>query len=164
MNKDLKDRKFKIPEGLYNDLKGIKEKFDGSVDTAGYKRLSDLLDGDRVSYQQMKRIKNYFDNYDGDKSDDEYKLNGGDRMQKWVDNALKVAREAIKNVKRAKKDAGMENAYIKTHTKDQNANPTKVRTPKIHKSSKGRDIYNDEVTYEETRKRIVNLMEKLDKK
>jgi hypothetical protein len=160
-NKDLQDKLFKIPESLYNELKMVKEKYNGQETVQGFQRLNNLLNDEKLSYSEMKRLKNYFDNYDGDKSDDEYKLNGGDRMAKWVNNALKIARDSIK---KAKKEAGMSNTYIKNRENDQSKNPTKIRIPKIHKSSKANSIYNDEVTYEQTKSKIINLMEKLDRR
>jgi len=163
-NKDLVDRMFKIPQGLYDELKGIDEKYRGKEDIKGMQRLRNLLSDEKLTYSEMKRLKNYFDTYSGDKSDDEFKLNGGDRMLKWINNALKVARDAVKNVKNAKKEAGMSNTHIKSHEKDQSKNPTKVRMPKLHKSTKAKDIYNNEVTYEQSKSKIINLMEKLNKK
>ena len=105
----------------------------------------------------MKRIKNFFDVYEGDETDSEYVLNGGERMKNWVNNALKIAREAIYNVKKAKQRGGMENAFIKPHEKDTTKNPTKVRMARIDKSSSANNLENDKVVYESL-DRIKNLI------
>jgi hypothetical protein len=97
----------------------------------------------------MKRLKNYFDSYDGDGTDDEYKLNGGDVMNKWVDKALGNTRDTIDHQKRVRMDAGENNQYKDTHTKDRdNADPTRVRIPKIHKGLTSRNIMTNKVAYE----------------
>ena len=71
----------------------------------------------------MKRIKNWFDSFDGDYKDMEYRLNGGKTMNNWVESTLNKEREAIKKPKEIKSKTGLSNQFIKTHNN--------THTPKI---------------------------------
>lgn len=107
------------------------------------------ITGDKISYENMKKIKSFFDNYDGDGTDEEYKNKGGERMKNWINNTLSDSRDSIYYEKKSRMDAGEENQFIKTHTKDKdNANPTKIRLPKIAKSSKNKYIMANRTVYE----------------
>jgi hypothetical protein len=150
MNKDLKDRYFVCPDEIINKLSSIIRQFN-EKSSKGYKRAADIIQNKRISYQQMKRMKNYFDSYEGNGQDDEYKLNGGDLMKAWVNNALGNARNTIHDIKKSKMEGGIENAFIKNHTKDKdNANPTKVNIAKPHKGKQSDNIFNDRVVYAES--------------
>ena len=117
-NSDLKGRTFPLPDGIRKLLKEILNNYDGDRNVEGYKRLNNILDMKTISYQEMKRLKNYFDNFNGDINSDEYKLNGGDALKTWVNNTLNTATTSIRNFKQAKKEAGIPNAFIKSHNKD----------------------------------------------
>ena len=146
-NKDLQGRNFNIPSGLKNYLQVVANKLVSGDGKGGDKRLTDMLNKGKITYEQMNRIKNYFDNYQGDGSDKEYKLNGGKRMQKWVDSALDIARKAISNVKKAEMEGGKANAFKKSHDKDKSKNPTKVRMARVDKD-KAANIASGKSTYE----------------
>ena len=117
-NKDLKNRQFPLPKGVRKYLVATLKNYTGDKDVDGYKRLNNVLSMNGIKYQEMKRLKNYFDSFQGDVNSDEYKLNGGDVIKTWVNNTLNTATTAIKGFKQAKKDAGIANAFIKPHTKD----------------------------------------------
>ena len=137
-NSQLKDRNFTIPDWLYMKLSSVLKKHAGDTTTPGYKRLNNLLADRNVSYSDMKRVKNYFDNYQGDGTDAEYEMNGGKDMRDWVDSALKTARDAVYNVKDAKRNAGMQNAFIRPHEKDfRNKNAGKPAMPKAGQPTGG---------------------------
>ena len=55
--------------------------------TEGYKRAKDILEHGKIPYGQMKRIKNWFDSFEGDHNDMEYRLNGGKTMNNWVNGS-----------------------------------------------------------------------------
>ena len=75
-------------------------------------------------------------------------MNGGKHYHRWVNDQLKVARNSIENTKKNKKERGDTNAYKKTHEKDNSKSPSRVRTPKLNKSTSSNDIYNNNVNYE----------------
>lgn len=148
-NSSLENRTFAVTDKLLNTLKSNLEKY-GADNPKGSKRARNLITKREVTYQEMKRIKNYFDNYEGDGTDVEYKLNGGEVAKEWVEKLLGTARETVDNIKRTQMDAGSENKFKKTHEKDKdNANPTGVGMVKIHKGANMRNIMNNTTVYEE---------------
>ena len=152
-NKDLQDQYFNCSDEVIHKLNNALVKYEHGGDTSGYKRAKGIVEDKRISYQQMKRIKNYFDNYDyqnnNKDTDPEYILNGGDVMKIWVDKTLGNSRDNIHDYKKTRMNAGAENMFKKTHTKDRdNAKPTNVNLPKIHKGSQFDNIMNNRVQYE----------------
>ena len=118
MNKDLYDRKVKLPESLKNHLSKSFEMVDADSNVEGYNRNQELREKGIMTYQQLKRVKNWFDSYDGNKEDTPFILNGGDRMQKWCGHVLNHWRDSLESGKKVKMDTGMDNQYIDNHTKD----------------------------------------------
>jgi hypothetical protein len=45
-----------------------------------------------VTYQQLGRIKNWFDNYEGDGTDAPFILNGADYMKNWAETTIQQLR------------------------------------------------------------------------
>ena len=123
MNKDLYHRKAKLPDSLKSHLQKSFEMTEGDSNTEGYNRNKELRETGIVSYSVLKRIKNWFDKYDGDGSDAPYNLNGGDRMKKWCDHVLSQWRDTLHHGKQIRSDAGMENQFIDTHEKGVVVNP-----------------------------------------
>jgi hypothetical protein len=159
-NSSLENQSFKVSDELRSTLKKNLEKY-GKDNPKGSKRARKMITNPTVNYNEMKRMKTYFDNYDGDGSDVEYKLNGGDLGKDWVESTLNTARDTVDGIKRTRMDAGEENQFKKTHEKDKdNANPTGVGMVKIHKGSDMRNIMNNTTVYEEI-KQIKELIEYL---
>ncbi len=117
-NNDLKNRVFPLPDGVRKILKKTLSDYKGDKTIDGYKRLNNLLGMENITYQEMKRIKNFFDNYKGTDKSYEYILNGGDAMKTWVNNTLNTATKVVHDFKQAKKDAGISNAFIRSHEKN----------------------------------------------
>lgn len=117
-NSKLQGKKTFIPEKVQNHLSRIFTAYKGDKTTEGYTRLKTLVDKDQITYEQMKRMKNFFDNYNGNRNASPYLLNGGTMMKDWVDGTLKDARKNIEGKKKSMKDVGMDNQYIKNHSKD----------------------------------------------
>jgi hypothetical protein len=59
----------------------------------GHKRNQELRDTGYVTYQQLGRIKSWFDNYSGDGTDAPYILNGADYMKNWVETTIQDLRK-----------------------------------------------------------------------
>lgn len=135
-NQELRDKRFPIPDGVRKHLAKTLASYDGDKTVDGYKRLNNLLSSEGVSYRDMKRIKNFFDTYVGTNKSADYILNGGDTMKWWVENTLGRARKTIDDFKRAKKDAGIDNAYIKPHEKERQHKKNKPTTTKFHTSNR----------------------------
>jgi phosphorylcholine metabolism protein LicD len=106
-NSELQGKTFDIPENLKKHLKKIFNAYMGAKNIEGYKRLEELVNKDSVSYEQLKLIKNFFDNYSGNRKGTTYLLNGGTIMKNWVDLSLNNAREGVKNIKKSMDNIGM---------------------------------------------------------
>ena len=65
--------------------------------TEGYKRNQELQNQEKITYKQLKRIKNFFDNYQGKPNDPSFILNGGVLMRTWVNNTLNNMRNNTTN-------------------------------------------------------------------
>lgn len=127
-NKDLRGKLFPIPDGVKKHLvKTLSDyqKKDGDKNNDGYDRLVYLCDIDRITMEELKRIKNFFDNYNGTPTSDDYILNGGKPFSDWVNRILKVATDNSKNQKEAEELVGLGD-------KKQKANTEKPRVEKIH--------------------------------
>lgn len=129
-NNELKHRKFPLGRGIKKYLLKIKSQYKGDKNVEGYKRLNNILEMDGINYNEMKRLKNFFDNYNGDTNSTEYILNGGKNMALWVNNTLNNATKSVYEFKKAQKEAGISNAFIKPHEKNRQTSvkkPTKVK-------------------------------------
>jgi hypothetical protein len=150
-NSKLQDKYFKVPDNVFNIIKRMLTQINSTDGQAkGLKRANDMVSDRKISYSQMKRLKNYFDSYEGDGNDDEYKLIGGKATRIWVDKTLGHDRDSIKHGKKVRKDAGEQNQFIKTHTKDKdNSDPTDPNggMVDITKSSKMRNIMANDAIY-----------------
>lgn len=132
-NSELKNRRWILPNGVLNHLYKIKDENEDSNLTQNhttkeaFDHLKDMIDwntsknGGRVhgiTYQEMKRIKNWFDTNTKAVGSVQYQLYGGEIMKNWVNAQLTSATKLIKQRKEAEKLAGKSNAFNKEHTKD----------------------------------------------
>lgn len=126
-NSKLKGKYFIIPYGVMKHLKSTLSSNKESSGKEYYEHLSNMISNGKIPYGDMKKIKSFFDNYQGDENSIEFILNGGNIMRNWVNMTLNSAVNNIKNIKYAEKEAGIENAFIKPHEKNrQTKNSTKV--------------------------------------
>jgi len=119
-NSQLQGRYWDIPEELLNHLKRIMRAYKGKENVEGYQRLRNLISEPKVSYEELKRIKNFFDTQSSDtdymdakKQTTPFILNGGRKMKSWVDETLELSRGNIDGVKKVKTDTAMGNYYQK---------------------------------------------------
>ena len=122
--------------------------------TEGYNRNKELQSQKFITYKQLKRIKNFFDNFKGNHKEPSFILNGGVEIKNWVNDELRKMRDYVKNTKTNKMNTGMMNQFIKPHEKKDFTN---VRPSQEH--SKTVDKYNTAVT--ESLKRINELISKI---
>lgn len=102
-----------------------------------------------LSYENMKKMKSFFDNYEGDGNDEQYVNYGGEQMKQWLDNTLTDMRNSVYYPKKSRMDAGEENQFKKTHHKDKdNTNLGDVNIPNIAKSSNHKYIMANKSVYE----------------
>jgi hypothetical protein len=129
MNKSLYDEEIEFPKNLRDLMKiNFRKVKNADSNTEGFKRNKELQEKKWISYKQLKRIKNWFDNFKGSQNETEFILNGGFEMKNWVNNELRRMREYIKTTKKHKSDAGLPNQFISPHTKGDPVNNVRPST------------------------------------
>jgi len=155
VNKSLYDSIIEFPKDKQRHMKKSLEMVKGADENSeGYKRNKELQTKNYITYKQLKRIKNFFDNFKGNQKEPSFILNGGVEMKNWVNDQLRKMREGLKMTKTNKMNTGMQNQFIKPHEKKDFTN---VRPSQQHKSTM--EKYNGAVT--ESLKRINEIMKKL---
>ena len=155
MNKNLYGHKVPLPEDVVTYLEQCYNAASNADETTeGYKRNKDLRDTKEVTYQQLKRMKNFFDSFNGNQNDLPYILNGGDYVKNWVNNTLGSMRNNVDMGKKIKSEV-LPNQYIKNHEKNDLRNMH--RPSKSHKASV--EKYDTAIT--ENLKRINELIKKI---
>ena len=155
MNKDLYGNTVQLPEDVVEYLQQCFDSANTDDSTIeGFKRNQELRDSRETTYQQLKRMKNWFDNFNGLENDLPFILNGGHYVKNWVNDTLGGMRNNVYMGKKVKSEV-LPNQFIQTHTKD-NLN-TMNRQSKNHSSTTG-DI-NKDIT--ENLKRINELIKKI---
>ena len=94
MNSNLYNKTIELPKEIMEYLETCFEHIPNS-DTSieGHKINEELRNSGYVTYQQLGRIKNWFDKYDGDGTDAPYILNGADYMKNWVESKIQDLRK-----------------------------------------------------------------------
>jgi hypothetical protein len=155
VNKAIYDSEIQFPDDKKEHMRiCFLRAGNGNEDSEGYKRNKELQDKNYIGYKQLKRIKNFFDNFNGRVTDPEFVLNGGVEMKNWVNNELRRMREGIYMTRRNKMDTGMQNQFLSPHEKKDFTN---VRPSQQHKSTLQK--YDAAVT--ESLKRINELISKI---
>ena len=158
MNNDLYNSakgEIEFPKDKQEHMKICFQRVKGADEnTEGFNRNKELQNQNFIEYKQLKRIKNFFDNFDGNHTDAPFILNGGVEIKNWVNNELRKMREYGKMTKTNKMNAGMQNQFLKPHEKK---NFTNVRPSQEH--TKTVDRYNAAVT--ESLKRINEIISKI---
>jgi hypothetical protein len=155
VNSSLYDKEIEFPSDKRRHMKICFKKAVGAdSNTEGYLRNKELQDQKFISYKQLKRIKNFFDNFKGNENELPFILNGGVEIKNWVNNELRRMRDYIKTTKTNKMNTGMQNQFLDPHEKKDFTN---VRVSQKH--LKTTDKYDVAVT--ENLKRINEIMSKL---
>jgi hypothetical protein len=86
-----------IPDTLRDHLRICFSQCNGANENIeGFKRNQELQSQKKINYKQLKRIKNFFDNYEGTQEEFPWILNGGGVMKGWVENSLNLMRDNAK--------------------------------------------------------------------
>lgn len=94
MNSQLYNKNIELPEEVKQYLEDCYHHVgDTDPNIEGYKRNKELRDTGYVTYQQLGRMKNWFDNYDGDKTDKPFILNGADYVRNWINTTIEDLRK-----------------------------------------------------------------------
>lgn len=124
----------------------------------GFRRNQELQSQDKITYKQLKRIKNFFDTFKGKPTDHPFILNGGVFVKNWVNNTLNNMRNNTQNNQQNSKpeDPTITSNDLKTNVRDL------ARPSQEHKKTTQR---HPTATYEQTivesLKRINDLISKI---
>ena len=114
-NQDLVDKTYTIPNDLYDILKNNYASIGKQHNVEGIKRLKNLINARVINTNEMYRLKSDFERMDS--KSDKYRLLGGTKMKRWIEQQLKTATTMSKHSKDVKHMLGDTNAYIKKHQK-----------------------------------------------
>jgi mutator protein MutT len=99
-NSQLLNKQYRIPPDV---LKYIQTVLVSNPSGEGVKRAKFMLNNGVVTYQVLKRLKNFFDHFDGqDKV--EYAHAGGELMRSFVERTLNADRDAVSRSKTVRQD------------------------------------------------------------
>jgi hypothetical protein len=155
VNSNLYGKNFQIPDDVRKHLVSMYQQHGNAGQGGdGYERNRQLQNSPSLSYQQAKRIKNFFDSFKGDQNGPDFNLNGGIKMKQFVETILSGARRGLEMTDRNKRETGMQmdREYI-SKLPNMNISPSKE-----HKSGPEKHM-NEEVV--QSLKRINEIMEKL---
>ena len=150
-NQELQGNYYNLPKTVLDELKkkfASYESNNGDKSLEGYTRLKNLVETGRLTYENLKNIKHILET--NRENTVLYELNGGNVLETWINETLKVARNASEMKKDLKDSAGIENAYKKTHFKNSAANPTNPTKPaelSVYSESKIKKIIVTEEQY-----------------
>lgn len=138
-NSTLQGKYWDLPKEMISHLSKIFNAYRGNKTVGGYNRLEGILNNKTISYEQLKRIKNFFDTFKGTVSDTEYLLNGGTKMKNWVSHTLEKSRQDVSGKKKAMMNVGMDNQFQKdggTVNQDSSGNRLKKQKTGVHEIKK----------------------------
>jgi len=71
-----------------------------------------------LTYEYAKKIKNYFDNFKGNNTSEEYQLHGGIKLKNYINLILAMKRDSISTGKDVRKNMTiLNNTHLKSHDK-----------------------------------------------
>jgi hypothetical protein len=94
VNRSLYDKEIEFPSDKREHMKKCFHRVKNADENIeGYKRNKELQNQKFITYKQLKRIKNFFDNFKGNQNEPSFVLNGGVEIKNWVDNELRRMRD-----------------------------------------------------------------------
>jgi 8-oxo-dGTP diphosphatase len=106
MNSELYNKTYSLPSGV---LKHIQTVLVSNPDGEGVKRAKFIVKNGVLTYQELKRLKNFFDYFNPETEDKaQYELAGGNLMKSFVDRTLNADRDAVKRSKETKRDMNID--------------------------------------------------------
>ena len=122
MNSELYGNEYTIPDKILNSINTALIKYPNDE---GIKRAKYLLNNKRLSYSNLKRIKNFFDHYSPEiNSEVQFQLNGGVEMKNWIEGVLNSERKSVETSKEVRQDMSDNNV-----NKDLKINTNSITNP-----------------------------------
>jgi len=102
MNSELYDNEYQIPNQILN---AIRMKLYSSSDAEGIKRAKNLIKSGKCTYQNLKRLKNFFDNFNpSTESIEQFELAGGAQMRNFINTTLQRERNKVEHGQKVRQD------------------------------------------------------------
>jgi 8-oxo-dGTP diphosphatase len=128
MNSELYNKTYPVPPDV---LKYIQTTLVSNPNGEGVKRAKFILKNGSITYQDMKRIKNFFDTFNPEVDDRvQYALAGGDLMKGFIETTLAADRNAVASGKKVKQDM----------TANPNSELKPYQTPRLNEDKKKEDL------------------------
>lgn len=148
-----------IPKEIKQHLKNSFAQAKGAdQNTEGFRRNQELQGQEKITYKQLKRIKNFFDTFKGKPTELPFILNGGIMVKNWVNTTLSNMRN---NTQNNQQDTEPADPQVKPNELKANVRDL-ARPSKEHKRTTQR---HPTATYEQTvvesLKRINELISKI---
>lgn len=147
-NSALLKRKAKAPLGrdIKKHLMQIYRSYNGDKGGKGFLRLTNILQMDRdeggINYNELTQLEHIFNKLLP--NSEEFQTLGGSLMKSWVEISLSSMENNDKADKQARKNAGEQNAFRKSHTKDrQNKRKNKPTIGRFQTKNAGNAIKNN---------------------
>jgi mutator protein MutT len=106
MNSELYGKTFPVPPDV---IKYIQTVLVSNPNGEGVKRAKFIVKNGVLTYQELKRLKNFFDTYNPKITDKmQYALSGGNLMKAFVEKTLQAERNAVKGGKEIRQDMSID--------------------------------------------------------
>lgn len=101
-NQELYNKTYSVPPAVLNYIQSI---LVSTPQGNGVKRAKFIVKNGILTYQELKRLKNFFDNFNVQTQNKvEYELAGGNLMKAFIDKTLNSERSGVKRSKEARRD------------------------------------------------------------
>lgn len=101
-----KNRTWRMPDNLYSIIQNNAANFNGDKNASGWDRLNYLATTRDIPYDEMRRLKNFFDNHAKDEQE-HFNMIGGADTQQWVNNSLKTFSDTTSSSNQYLNDLGV---------------------------------------------------------
>jgi len=100
-NSQLQGKHYLVPSEVLKDINAALVTY---PDVDGSKRAKNILHQPNLSYEWMKRLKNYFDTANSEADAARYALTGGEGMREFIETSLTQDRAGVQRSKEVKRD------------------------------------------------------------
>jgi hypothetical protein len=155
MNSNLYNKVWDFPEDMRKHMKICFAKVkNADSNIEGFNRNKRLQSLTTIGYPEIKRIKNFFDNFKGNPTDAPFILNGENKMRDFVNSTLSGARQSISTSQQTRRDTGMIDIDSITQVPNANVNLS-------HKTEKKTPIQKYDLAVTESLKRINEIIKNI---
>jgi ADP-ribose pyrophosphatase YjhB (NUDIX family) len=145
-NQELLNKTYTIPSDVLNY---IRTTLISNPNGEGVKRAKFMLNNGAVTYQVLKRLKNFFDYFNPQSGDRvQYALAGGDLMKAFIDKTLAADRNAVSTGKKVRQDMNV----------DVNQGLKPFQTPRLTEAKKKEKVKNEKFNIKDYDKLTKNAL------